>query len=83
MNSLLSSILLLTNVVVTAVKDDQDAADTDAVFQNVHPDVIMSQCSFQASCRARSYCSYVIRLSVNWLVIISINFHIIMIMSFD
>ena len=35
MNSLLSSILLLTNVVVTAVKDDQDAADTDEVFQGV------------------------------------------------
>ena len=40
MNSLLSSILLLTNVVVTAVKDDQDAADTDAVFQNVHVNVM-------------------------------------------
>ena len=40
MNSLLSSILLLTNVVVTAVKDDQDAADTDAVSQNVHPDIM-------------------------------------------
>ena len=40
MNSLLSSILLLTNVVVTAVKYDQDAADTDAVFQNVHLNVM-------------------------------------------
>ena len=36
MNSLLSSILLLTNVVVTAVKYDQDAVDTEAVFQNAH-----------------------------------------------
>ena len=29
-----------TNVVVTAVKYDQDAADTDAVFQNMHVNVM-------------------------------------------
>ena len=40
MNSLLSSILLLTNVVVTAVKDDQDAADTYEVFQGVRLNII-------------------------------------------
>ena len=75
MNSLLSSILLLTNVVVTAVKDDQDAADTDAVSQNVHEKVMNIMNIIE------NVFSKCIPLSVK--LIISMNFYVMMIISFE
>ena len=75
MNSLLSSILLLTNVVVTAVKYDQDAADTDAVSQNVHEKVMNIMNIIE------NVFSKCIPLSVK--LIISMNFYVMMIISFE